>query len=348
MTHAVTIARPPQDVWPWLVQMGAGRAGWYSHDWIDNGRRRSAEQIVSALQQLDVGDLMPALPGVTDGFTVLRVDDGRSLVIGWILPDGTRMMTWAFVLEPAPEGTRLLVRVRGSSAYRFHGLPRWATMPTVRPIHFLMQRKQLLGVARRAERSAANPTLDRFIPHYDVREHHQLPVAAPASTTFVAARTLDLERSGLIRALFSTRARVMGATAVPKRSHGRSFVEYAQSLGWGLLHETPGHELVMGAVTRPWEADVTFRAIPADQFAAFAEPDYVKIVWTLRADAVSEHRSIVRTETRVATTDAGARARFRRYWAGAAPGIILIRRIALRLVRGDAERRARQVSAAAA
>lgn len=154
ITHAVTIARSPRAVWPWLVQMGAGRAGWYSYDWLDNGRQHSAEHIVAALQQIDVGALMPALPGATDGFTVLRVDQGRSLVIGWILPDGTRLMTWAFVLEQVEAGTRLLVRVRGGPEYRFHGLPTWATRIAVRPVHFVMQRKQLLGLARRAEHPA--------------------------------------------------------------------------------------------------------------------------------------------------------------------------------------------------
>jgi hypothetical protein len=70
-------------------------------------------------------------------------------------------------------------------------------------------------------------------------------------------------------------------------------------------------------------------------------PDFVKIVWTLRADAVSPYKSIFRTETRVATTDAAARAKFRWYWARFSPGIWLIRQLSLGPTRRDAERRAR-------
>jgi hypothetical protein len=80
-----------------------------------------------------------------------------------------------------------------------------------------------------------------------------------------------------------------------------------------------------------------------EEFAAFQEPGYVKIVFTLRADPVSVSESAVRTETRVATTDPIARAKFRRYWALVTPGVILIRRSLLRSVKADAERRTREL-----
>jgi hypothetical protein len=83
-----------------------------------------------------------------------------------------------------------------------------------------------------------------------------------------------------------------------------------------------------------------FRPIPPDAFAAFAEPGYVKIVWSLRADAISDQQSIFRTETRAIATDSVARARFRKYWALASPGIALIRRLLLRPVNRAAEREA--------
>ncbi len=66
VNHAVTIHRPPRDVWPWLVQMGSGRAGWYSYDSIDNGRHHSAERILPEYQSISVGSVFPALPGVAD------------------------------------------------------------------------------------------------------------------------------------------------------------------------------------------------------------------------------------------------------------------------------------------
>ena len=108
-----------------------------------------------------------------------------------------------------------------------------------------------------------------------------------------------------------------------------------------MLAEVPGRETVVGGVTKPWEANPTFRALPPDEFLGFSEHDYVKIVWTLRADPVGTAESIFRTETRVMTTDPAARAKFRRYWSFLSPGIILIRWVSLRPLKAEAERRAR-------
>jgi hypothetical protein len=151
--HAITIRRPRHEVWPWLAQMGAGsRAGWYSYDVLDNGRRPSALWIIPELQQLAVGMLFPAGPGVTDGFTLLAFEPERFLVLGWRAPDGGHVMTWAFVLEEIEHGsTRLLVRVRVRAGARVFGLPWSVANYLVSAIHFPMQRKQLMGIARRAE-----------------------------------------------------------------------------------------------------------------------------------------------------------------------------------------------------
>jgi hypothetical protein len=74
LTNAVTIHASPRAVWSWLAQMGAGRAGWYSYDALDNGGQASAISIVPALQGLEVGMVFPALPGATDGFTLAAFD----------------------------------------------------------------------------------------------------------------------------------------------------------------------------------------------------------------------------------------------------------------------------------
>ena len=100
-THGITIERPRQAVWPWLVQMGAGRAGWYGFDFIDNGGQPSAKHILPELQHVKVGDLFPALPGVKEGFTVLSVHPERRLVLGWLSPGERRpVITCAYVLWP--------------------------------------------------------------------------------------------------------------------------------------------------------------------------------------------------------------------------------------------------------
>lgn len=157
VTHAITIARGPEAVWPWLVQMGAGtRAGWYSYDALDNGRRPSASRLIAELQHIEVGTVFPAAPGVQDAFKVLAFEPVRSLVLGWTDPEGRPIVTWSFLLERRPGNeTRLVVRVRGGQAYRFLRLPAFLSWPVIRVVHFVMQRKQLLSIAQRAENSKA-------------------------------------------------------------------------------------------------------------------------------------------------------------------------------------------------
>jgi hypothetical protein len=147
-----------------------------------------------------------------------------------------------------------------------------------------------------------------------------------------------------VQAIFKAREIVLGGDP-DTVAHPRGLLALAKSIGWGTLAEVPGREVVMGAVTQPWSANVIFRPLPPRDFVAFDEPDYVKILWTLRADAMGPHDSVLRTETRVATTDAAARAKFRWYWARFLPGILLIRRLSLGPVRRAAERRARETGA---
>ena len=157
LTHAITIACPRREVWPWLAQMGAGsRAGWYSYDRIDNGGRRSNERIARDLQSIAIGTVFPALPGATDGFTVVECQPESSLVLGWApAPHAAPAVTWAFVLEEVDKRrTRLIGRARGARGYRFHGVPPWIGGPFIRFGHFVMERKQLLGIAA-ARRIAA-------------------------------------------------------------------------------------------------------------------------------------------------------------------------------------------------
>lgn len=185
--------------------------------------------------------------------------------------------------------------------------------------------------------------LDLFIPAFDVAERHHVRVVAPADVTLSAAVDMDLGQSRIVRGIFKARGLVLGADP-DETMRPRAWVAQAKALGWGVLAQIPGREIVFGAVTRPWMAKVVFRALRPEEFAAFHEPDYVKIVWTLRADPVGAAESIFRTETRVATTDQAARAKFRRYWSFFSPGIVMIRRLSLGLVKTEAERRARDAS----
>jgi hypothetical protein len=181
--------------------------------------------------------------------------------------------------------------------------------------------------------------LDEFMPTYDVRERHQVLVNAPAGLTLDAALDLDLFHLPPIRAIFRAREWLLGSLP-DDRVRPRGLAAEALSLGWGQLANLPGREVIFGAVTRPWEANVTFRAVSADRFAAFDEPNLVKIAWTLRVRPLGDRRSLLVTETRALATDAESRRRFRRYWSLLSPGIILIRWLALGPLKRSAERRA--------
>ncbi len=174
-THAVTIDAPPRAVWPWIAQMGAGRAGWYSWDSLDNDGQPSADELVPGLQRISVGDVLPAAPGVTDAFVVDRLEEGRDLVL--VVPndrEGVRG-TWEFLLEPLPgDRSRLVVRARlGPFSWntalnevrRPVDLVYWllAKMPRRLMLafggagHRVMQARQLRGIRRRAERHRTGP-----------------------------------------------------------------------------------------------------------------------------------------------------------------------------------------------
>jgi hypothetical protein len=182
--------------------------------------------------------------------------------------------------------------------------------------------------------------LDTFMPRFEVVERHHIRVNAPAAITLAAAKEMDLGRLLVVRALIRAREMLLGA-APDERVLPTGLLAYVRSIGWGVLADVPDHEVVVGAVTKPWESNVVFRALPPEAFAAFDEPGYTKIVWTLRADADTASTSVFRTETRVVATDAEARERFRRYWAFLSPGVTAIRWASLRPLKREAERRAR-------
>ncbi len=184
-TRGVTIDAPVSQVWPWLVQMGFGRAGWYSFDSMDR-RNKSADAILPEFQKLEPGEFMPIYNG--GGFEVRSVDPEHALVLytdqsimnrqalatdqssemtngdGSPLtePKGMSMRmggadfsaSWAFILKPTEDGqTRLIerFRVKGSS-----GMPASAVMQEMMSTGLvLMARKQMLGIKDRAERPQA-------------------------------------------------------------------------------------------------------------------------------------------------------------------------------------------------
>jgi hypothetical protein len=153
--HAVTIRAAPDDVWPWLVQLGQDRGGFYSYDWLERAfgdRIRNADRVHPEWQTLREGDLVRATQpdylggrfGPDIGWRVVGLEPGRAIALGG----------WgAFVLQPANGATRLIVRTRGA------GSPNVALAPfgllVFEPAHFIMERRMLLGIKERVERQAA-------------------------------------------------------------------------------------------------------------------------------------------------------------------------------------------------
>jgi hypothetical protein len=172
-TRAVTINARPEDVWPWLVQMGQGRGGLYSYSWLENvvgSDLHNAERILPEYQRLKVGDVVRLTPPERYNLSlvVAVIEPARALVLRTPAPpDGDRSKaleagypdgTWAFILEPVGErATRLIVRWRSDYKPTLLGL--LVNQFGLEPVHFAMERKMLLGIKERAER-AIQPALE--------------------------------------------------------------------------------------------------------------------------------------------------------------------------------------------
>jgi hypothetical protein len=186
VTHTITINAPSEMVWPWIVQLGAGRAGWYSYDRIDNGGVPSAKKIIPELQRIAVGDIMPAVPGAKDAFIIQQILPGRALVLVVPIqtaveePDtlqrmaGSLRVSWVLALETlGHEKTKLISRGRISRNWftpssthiasskrpifieRIYDLlakmPWFLMVPVAMTGHLLMESQMLRGIKRRAE-----------------------------------------------------------------------------------------------------------------------------------------------------------------------------------------------------
>lgn len=148
-TRAITIDAPPHQVWPWLVQIGSGRAGWYTYDRIDNAGMPSATEILPQLQQLAVGDLIPMVAGKDIGLRVKELEPERRM-LWW---DEQGEYSWEWVLEPADGRTRLIQRLRVT---RHPWTRRMLYELVAANGDVVMQRRLLRGIKQRAERLAAH------------------------------------------------------------------------------------------------------------------------------------------------------------------------------------------------
>jgi proline iminopeptidase len=171
-TMAVTIDLPPSEVWPWLVQMGCDRAGFYSWDHLDNGGRPSATEIHPEWQTLAVGDRVACTPTGSAWFDVEQLEPERLLILRSSIDvargrpfdaSGPRPRffvdgVWTFVLDELPEGkTRLVVRSFGIGRPRL--LLGAANLVFWDPAHVVMQTRQLRNLKRLVESPLQEPVL---------------------------------------------------------------------------------------------------------------------------------------------------------------------------------------------
>jgi hypothetical protein len=158
-THAITIDVPPEAVWPWLVQMGQGRAGFYSHDRLERlvgADIRNADEIRPEWQQLAVGDLVRTYRPIPRfeplGWIVASIEPPRLLVVNEPERAGIINSSWAFALQPdGGRRTRLLSRWRFRRRGALHTAFKWLVFD---PAHFIMETGVLHGLKTRAERQA--------------------------------------------------------------------------------------------------------------------------------------------------------------------------------------------------
>ena len=155
-TRAITIEARPEQVWPWLVQIGCLRAGWYSNDLLDNLGRPSARTIVPSLQDLEIGDWVPMSPSaVPSERTAFKVQAFR--VNSWLLwtkPDST----WAWQLSGTDnDGTRLVTRVHAVYDWRRPLMAVFGVL-LMEFGDFAMIRRMLRGIKTRAESAVAERT----------------------------------------------------------------------------------------------------------------------------------------------------------------------------------------------
>jgi hypothetical protein len=333
VTHAVTVNATPAEIWPWLVQLGQGRGGFYSYDELENLMGldiHTADRILPEFQYLAVGDKIPLAPNGF-GIPVAILDAERAMVLhgDTRLPDdgappmkpGEFMaVTWGFYLFPQEDGTTRLVE-------------RWRTDWTpstvnnvlyagfLEPGAFIMQRKMLLTLKQRAESTPVvrGRLIDAILPEYEFRGVTSTVIHASPTQIFKAFREVSLADIPVADWLIDLRY-------IPGRLLGRveeksdKSVPISQSMKDGgniLLGETPDQEVVIGVIGKFHNMlDQEPVALNGpDEFATFDDPAYQKLAmsWYIAGgDEEKGYRFVM--DNRTHALSRAARQKFSLYW----------------------------------
>ena len=189
--------------------------------------------------------------------------------------------------------------------------------------------------------------IDRFLPHYDFAVVHATVLQAPPEACYQAARGLDLLRDPVIRTLLGFRSlpqRVADRLGGNRVASGEGVSTFGLDdmirYDWILLGEEPGVEIALGQIGRPWKPVGASSGPSVEQagFAAFDQPGFAKIAFSLRVQPYGATSSIVTMDTRIVLTDPKSRRRFTQYWKLVGPFVRLIDRMTLRLLGAELRR----------
>jgi hypothetical protein len=305
-TRAVTVRAPAEEVWPWLAQIGRGRGGFYSYEWLENlagCELQNADRVHPEWQDIRPGDSLALIRGW--GPRLLAVEPGRSLVIdGW----------GSYAVRPIDDQTsRLIARARQP-----RGLASLLYLLTVEIPHFVMERKMLLGIKERAELASGGPWLiDRALPRFDYRGRVSVVIQASPEVIFRALREVTLAEMPLAYALGTIRYLPGLLTGRLQRRPDELTRPFMDLIAWPPLAEAPNRELVVGTIGKLHDLlDQQF--VPFDSpeaFQAFDRPDYEKHAESFRITGGSdEYGYTLLAEHRTRALGCSARWKFGLYW----------------------------------
>lgn len=327
-TRAITIHAPVEKVWNWIAQIGQGRGGFYSYDWLENifgCQIQNADRIVPAWQQPKVGDLVRLHPKVA--FPIAVVEPPRALILHQAVDTQSNQafdpsvsmplsyinVSWAFLLAPVDEdNTRLIARYRLD--FQPDNLLNNLLWRVLEPAQFIMERKMLMGIKDRAEldiRLPAGGAVDDLLPDFDSRIYHEIFIPEPRQVVWNALMTASMADMPFFRMLMALRS--LGSSERGEAEQ-QPILPGLREMESNYMEEQTGTLLLQAIAGRFWQPDGGFEALPTRQAFLGAAPDLARAVTAYRLED-QPGGTIFSIETRVKyPEEPGGAARLRWYW----------------------------------